>query len=137
MKNPPPHSSRVILALALAIASAGLGTRAAQAQSDYPARPVTLIVPFAPGGGTDISARTLAARVGSKWGKSVLVENRGGAGGILGAEVVAKAKPDGYTLLMGQGAVPQSSTPRELQALIDSDLARYGRIIREKNLKAE
>jgi tripartite-type tricarboxylate transporter receptor subunit TctC len=66
----------------------------------WPARPVTFIVPFAPGGGTDISARTLAARLTQKWGQSVVVENRSGAGGILGAEAVAKAKPDGYTLLI-------------------------------------
>ncbi|HUN68855.1 MAG TPA: tripartite tricarboxylate transporter substrate binding protein [Burkholderiales bacterium] len=66
----------------------------------WPARPVTFIVPFAPGGGTDITARTIAARFTAKWGQSVIVENRGGAGGILGADVVAKAKPDGYTLLI-------------------------------------
>src|SRR6185436_19157499 len=66
----------------------------------YPARPVTFVVPFAPGGGTDITARTVAAKLGSKWGQSIVVENRGGAGGILGADAVAKAKPDGYTLLV-------------------------------------
>jgi tripartite-type tricarboxylate transporter receptor subunit TctC len=66
----------------------------------WPAKPVTFIVPFAPGGGTDITARTIAARLTAKWGQSVMVENRGGAGGILGADAVARAKPDGYTLLV-------------------------------------
>ena len=84
--------SWVSIALLAAASSA-----AAQA---WPSRPVTLIVPFAPGGGTDITARTLAARLTQKWGQSVIVENRGGAGGILGAEVVARAKTDGYTLLV-------------------------------------
>jgi tripartite-type tricarboxylate transporter receptor subunit TctC len=66
----------------------------------YPVKPVTFIVPFSPGGGTDITARTLAAKLTAIWGKSVVVENRAGAGGILGADAVAKAKPDGYTLLI-------------------------------------
>jgi tripartite-type tricarboxylate transporter receptor subunit TctC len=72
---------------------------AAHAQA-WPARPVTFVVPFAPGGGTDITARTIAAKLNARWGQSVVVENRGGAGGILGADVVAKAKPDGYTFLI-------------------------------------
>ncbi len=66
----------------------------------WPSRPVTFVVPFAPGGGTDITARTIAARLTQKWGQPVIIENRGGAGGMLGADVVAKAKPDGYTLLI-------------------------------------
>jgi tripartite-type tricarboxylate transporter receptor subunit TctC len=66
----------------------------------YPARSVTFIVPFAPGGGTDITARTVGARLQQKWGQPVVVENRGGAGGVIGTDVVAKAKPDGYTLLI-------------------------------------
>lgn len=71
----------------------------------WPAKPVTLVVPFAPGGGTDITARTIAARLTAKWGQSMVVENRGGAGGILGADAVARAKPDGYTLLMANVGV--------------------------------
>jgi len=66
----------------------------------YPARPVTFIVPFPPGGGTDISARTVAAKLAAKWGQSVVVENRAGAAGILGADAVARARPDGSTLLI-------------------------------------
>src|SRR4249919_4282527 len=66
----------------------------------YPAKPVTFIVPFPPGGGTDISARTVAAKLTQKWGQSVIAENRTGAAGILGADAAAKARPDGYTLLI-------------------------------------
>jgi tripartite-type tricarboxylate transporter receptor subunit TctC len=71
----------------------------------WPARPVTFVVPFPPGGGTDISARTLAARLAAKWGQSVLIENRGGAGGIVGADAAARAKPDGYTFLIANVGV--------------------------------
>jgi tripartite-type tricarboxylate transporter receptor subunit TctC len=71
----------------------------AGAQS-YPARPVTWIVPFPPGGGTDISARTVAAKLTEKWKQSVVIENRAGAAGIVGADAAAKARPDGHTLLI-------------------------------------
>jgi tripartite-type tricarboxylate transporter receptor subunit TctC len=83
-----------VLAFLLALLSS-----AALAQT-YPAKPVTWIVPFPPGGGTDISARTLAAKLTEKWGQSVVIENRGGAAGIVGADAAAKARPDGYTLLI-------------------------------------
>jgi tripartite-type tricarboxylate transporter receptor subunit TctC len=74
-------------------------TALACAQS-YPQRPVTWIVPFPPGGGTDISARTVAAKLGEMWKQSVVIENRAGAAGIVGADAAAKARPDGYTLLI-------------------------------------
>jgi tripartite-type tricarboxylate transporter receptor subunit TctC len=74
---------------------------AATAAAQYPARTVTMVVPFPPGGGTDTGARFLAQRLAQKWGQPVVVENKPGAAGALGADLVSKAKPDGYTLLMG------------------------------------
>ena len=72
----------------------------AQAPAQYPNKPIRLIVPAAPGGGTDIATRSLAPALQHNLGQSVLIENRGGAGGVVGTEVVAKAAPDGYTLGM-------------------------------------
>jgi tripartite-type tricarboxylate transporter receptor subunit TctC len=71
------------------------------AQGVWPTKPVTIIVPFAPGGGTDLGARLLAQKLTVKWGQSVVVDNKGGAGGIVGVEAAVRAKPDGYTLLVG------------------------------------
>jgi len=73
---------------------------AAGAQT-WPAHPVTIVVPFPPGGGTDTGTRILAEQLARKWGQPVLVDNKGGAAGMIGADAVAKARPDGYTLLMG------------------------------------
>jgi tripartite-type tricarboxylate transporter receptor subunit TctC len=70
------------------------------AQDKYPARAVRLIVPFPPGGGADISARTIAAKLTERYGQQVLVDNRPGAGGNVGTELASKAPPDGYTLLL-------------------------------------
>jgi tripartite-type tricarboxylate transporter receptor subunit TctC len=67
----------------------------------YPTHAVTIVVPFPPGGGTDTGTRLIANKLSQKWGQTVVVENKGGAAGMLGADVVSKARPDGYTLLMG------------------------------------
>jgi len=73
---------------------------AAQAWAQYPNRPIRLIVPAAPGGGTDITARSFIPALAENLGQPMVIENRGGAGGVVGTDVVAKAAPDGYTLLM-------------------------------------
>jgi tripartite-type tricarboxylate transporter receptor subunit TctC len=72
---------------------------------DYPGKPVRIIVPFAPGGATDIVTRLLAQKLTEAWGQSVIVENRAGAGGNIGGEAVARSTPDGYTLFMTSGSI--------------------------------
>ena len=86
------------------LAAAALGWAAAGtalAQADWPTRPVKIVVPFAPGGTTDLTARIVAEQLGQVFKQNFLVDNKGGAGGNLGAAEVAKAAPDGYTFLMG------------------------------------
>jgi len=80
------------------------GTWAVHAQT-YPAKPVRIIVPFAPGGATDIVTRLLAQKLTEAWGQQILVDNRAGAGGNIGGELAAKAPPDGYTLFMTSGSI--------------------------------
>ena len=88
----------------LALVFAALFSLAANAQS-WPQKPVRFIVPFAPGGATDIAARMLGEKLSQLWGQSVLVENRAGAGGSLGAAEAARAAADGYTLFFPSGSV--------------------------------
>lgn len=90
-------------AIALAL-STGLPL-ASQASNHFPNRPVTLIVPFSPGGGTDISARILAERLTNVLGQTVVVENKAGAGGQIAADLVARADPNGYTLLFANSGM--------------------------------
>jgi tripartite-type tricarboxylate transporter receptor subunit TctC len=89
---------------AIATAAIALATALptdAQAPSAYPSRPVKLVIPFPPGGPLDIVGRAIAQKLTDAWGQSVVVDNRPGAGGNIGADLVAKAAPDGYTIVMG------------------------------------
>jgi tripartite-type tricarboxylate transporter receptor subunit TctC len=96
---------------------------AVQAQSAWPAKPITLIVPFPPGGGTDAFARPLAVHLSKQLGKQVVIDNRGGAGGTVGASIAAKAAPDGYTFFVGavHHAIAPSFYPK-LDYNIETDL---------------
>jgi tripartite-type tricarboxylate transporter receptor subunit TctC len=93
-----------LAACALALAAV-LPPLAATAQSDYPSRPVTMIVPFPPGGVADITARPVAAAMSNHLGQPVVVENKAGAGGGVGMQHVARAKPDGYTVLLALSSI--------------------------------
>lgn len=83
------------------VAGAVLAVGVAAHADTWPARAVTIVVPFAPGGGTDIGARIVAHKLGQIWGQAVIIDNRGGAGGNLGLDYASRAKADGYTLLSG------------------------------------
>jgi tripartite-type tricarboxylate transporter receptor subunit TctC len=85
----------------------------------YPTKPVTLVVPYPPGGATDIIGRVLAQKLSDKMGQQFVVDNRSGAGGNIGAQAVASAKPDGYTLLMG------AMTSHSINATLQKDTAKF------------
>ncbi len=95
-------SRRALVASALLLLSCA--SAMAQGPDKYPDRPIRLVVPFPPGGPTDVFARVLATGLAEQLGQQVLIDNKGGAGGNLGTDLVAKAKPDGYTLLFGTAA---------------------------------
>jgi tripartite-type tricarboxylate transporter receptor subunit TctC len=107
--------------LRAAVAGAAVYSTTGHAQSSWPTKPVTVIVPFPAGGGTDAFARPLAASFTRQSGKSLIIDNRGGAGGTVGASIAAKAAPDGYTLFMG--AVHHSIAP-SMYPRLDYDIER-------------
>ena len=111
---------RAVLRVAAAGAASSM-TTFSFAQSAWPSKPVTLIVPFAAGGGTDAFGRPLSVQFSKLTGKNLVIENRGGAGGTLGASVAAKAAPDGYTLFMG--AVHHTIAP-SMYPRLDYDIQR-------------
>ena len=113
-----------VCALAFACAASGVSAQT------YPAKPIRMIVPFAPGGNVDITARTVAPGLSQVLGQQVVVENRAGAGGIIGTDVVAKAAPDGYTLLMASSSVMTNGPALypKLPYDILRDVAAVGRV---------
>ncbi len=111
-----------MLSRRLLLAAPALAVLPRPALAAYPDRPIRLVVPFAAGGNTDILARLLATPMADRLGRPIVVENRTGAGGSIGADLVAKAAPDGYTLLFGAGG-PLTANP-VLQANIPYDVQR-------------
>ena len=91
-------------AIAFALLAVGLGAHAAAAAESWPTRPLTMVVPFAAGGGTDVMGRIVGRRLSELLGQQVIIENVGGAGGMVGSARVAKAAPDGYTFVLGSRA---------------------------------
>lgn len=102
----------------LIVLGAGIGSALAQV---YPSRTITLVVPYAPGGGADIVGRTISQPLAELLGQQIVVDNRAGAGGNLGAALVAKAAPDGYTLMLGTST---HATNASLYAKVPYDLVR-------------
>jgi tripartite-type tricarboxylate transporter receptor subunit TctC len=116
---PRYFSGRIVLAMLLLFAAGH-----SFAQSSYPTRPITLIVPFAPGGIADITARTVAQEMGTSLKQTVIVDNRPSAGSIVGTAAVAKAAPDGYTmLLMTNGNAVSASLFKSLPFDVQKDFA--------------
>ncbi len=103
--------SELIAAVLLVVACGGLVSHAAA--QGYPTKNVQVVVPYSAGGSTDVIARGLAKRLGDMWGKNVLVDNRPGASGMIGAEIVSKAAADGYTLLSTTSSYPATAAVRK------------------------
>jgi tripartite-type tricarboxylate transporter receptor subunit TctC len=117
------------------ILTAGFGMPGLAAAQEWPTKSITLIVPFAPGGSTDTTARLLADKLRNKLGQSVIVDNRAGAGGNIGASLVAKSAPDGYTLLVATNA--HTASPRLYKNMtydIEKDLVPVAQIVSFPNV---
>jgi tripartite-type tricarboxylate transporter receptor subunit TctC len=97
---------RELLLGSLSVTAASTLIVSAAAETSYPVRPVRVLVPYPPAGGADTVSRILFQKLSEMWGQQFVIENRGGAGGTIGEAVVAKAEPDGYTLLYDATAFP-------------------------------
>ena len=128
------HSRRRFLEIAAAVAAPALLTQRARGAT-WPAKPVRIVVPFTPGGSTDITARLVGKKLEEIWGQTVVVENRGGAGGNIAADLVAHSEPDGYTIFI---AGPGMATNRFLYPQLSydpiADFAAVTMLITQPNL---
>ena len=129
MTRARPSRRRLLAAGAAALASPLLCTSALAQGAGWPTKPVTIVVPFPPGGGTDAFARPLFAALSKTMGRQFVIDNKGGAGGTLGAGIAAKAAPDGYTFFMGavHHAIAPSMYPK-LDYNIETDFVPVGLI---------
>ncbi len=110
MKTVQSCLNRMMMALCAAVLACAAAPSAAQ--SAYPSKSVQMILPYSAGGSTDVIARAVAKRLGDMWGKNVIVDNRPGASGMIGAELASKAEPDGYTLLSTTSSYPATAAVR-------------------------
>ena len=118
------HARAALAALTLAAVTTIVASPHAAAQTPaYPSRPVKLVLPFGPAGSTDVIARLLAKSVGESWGQQIIIENKPGADGDLGAEAVARATADGYTLLLTTQALVVNASLKAKRAYKTEDLA--------------
>ena len=132
--------SNVLFGAAAALIAAALVPTgwAADAGTDYPSRPIRLVVPFPPGGGTDLVSRTIQPALSARLGQQIVIDNRGGAQGILGTHIAATAAPDGYTLVIaeiGATAVATALTPN-LQFDVVRDFAPISQLITQPYIMA-
>jgi tripartite-type tricarboxylate transporter receptor subunit TctC len=159
--NRQVRSIRSITAKCIAIPAA-LSTTAPLAQT-YPAKPVRVIVPFAPGGGSDITARVMSQKLAEHFGQSFVPDNRPGAGGLVGAEVAVKSPPDGYTIMISTsswvtaaaihkpafdpisnlapiaeiGMLPPGGTSEQFARRVRSDYDRWVVVVKQAGIKPE
>ena len=123
------NPNRRSLALATAAMLAGLATGPAVAQDKWPSKSITYIVPFPAGGTTDVLARLIAQKLGPALGTTIIIDNKGGAGGSVGSEIAARAAPDGYTLLGSDMTIDQIS------AFQKEEVAKWAQVIKSANSK--
>lgn len=128
-----PTTRRALCAIALAVASLPFATAA---QDAYPTKPITIVVPFSAGGGVDVTARLLAEKLRASLGQTIIVDNKAGGSGMIGATAVARAQPDGYTLLMasaGETAINPHVYKSRMQYAPDKDFAPITLVVKVPN----